>query len=287
LRPREISVTEVSELLADPYAFYAKRVLRLRPLDPLDADVGAIDYGQIVHGALAGFVRGIAAAPGGWPGEAEARAIWTKAAAAALEAEGPRPGLAAFWRPRLTRIGDFVVELEGGMREGGHIAASLTERQALHVLKRPRGDVTLKARADRLDVLGDGSLAVLDYKTGDPPRRAQLEDGSAPQLPLEAALALEGAFEGLAHVKAVRALTYWKLTGGQEPGTIHPMLTEAEEIEALARDSLANLGRLVDQFLLGDAPFRARPHPARAPKGSDYDHLSRIAEWADAEDEVE
>ena len=287
LRPREISVTEVSELLADPYAFYAKRVLRLRPLDPLDADVGAIDYGQIVHGALAEFVRCIAAAPGGWPGEARAAELWAMAAEQALAAQGPRPGLAAFWRPRLKRIGAFVVRLEAEMREAGGIAASLTERQALHVLKRPRGDVTLKARADRLDVLGDGSLTVLDYKTGDPPKRAQLEDGSAPQLPLEAALALEGAFDGLPRVSAVRALTYWKLTGGQEPGTTHPMLEEAEEIEVLARASLENLGRLVDRFLLGDAPFLARPHPARTPKGGDYDHLSRIAEWADAEDEVE
>jgi ATP-dependent helicase/nuclease subunit B len=65
------------------------------------------------------------------------------------------------------------------------------------------------------------------------------------------------------------------------------MLTEAEEIAALAAASLDNLGRLVDRFLLGDAAFLARPHPARAPKGGDYDHLSRIAEWADAEDDVE
>ena len=287
LRPREISVTEVSELLADPYAFYAKRVLRLRPLDPLDADVGAIDYGQIVHCALAGFVQGIAAAPGGWPGAARARAIWAEQAARALAAQGPRPGLAAFWRPRLARIGDFVVAQEGAMREAGGIAASLTERQARLMLKRPRGEVALKARADRLDVLGDGSVAVLDYKTGDPPKRAQLQDGSAPQLPLEAAMALEGAFEGLPRIAAVRALTYWKLTGGQEPGATHAMLDEAEEIAALARESLDRLGALVDRFLLGDAPFLARPHPARAPKGGDYDHLSRIAEWAEAEDEVE
>jgi ATP-dependent helicase/nuclease subunit B len=286
LRPREISVTEVSELLADPYAFYAKRILRLRPLDQLDADVGAIDYGQIVHRALAGFVNGISAAPGGWPGAEEARGIWDGAAAQALAAQGPRPGLAAFWRPRLARIGDFVVALEEEMRAGGGIAASFTEREARMVLQRARGEVTLKARADRLDRLGDGTLAVLDYKTGEPPRAEALRDGGAPQLPLEAALAMEGAFEKVP-AAPVRALTYWKLTGGQEPGEVKHMLTEAEEIAALAAASLDNLGRLVDRFLLGDAAFLARPHPARAPKGGDYDHLSRIAEWADAEDDVE
>jgi ATP-dependent helicase/nuclease subunit B len=287
LRPREISVTEVADLIADPYAFYARRILRLRPLDPLDADVGAIDYGQIVHRALAGFVTGVSAAPGGWPGEDEARAIWEDAAAEALAAQGPRPGLAAFWRPRLARIGEFVVRLEGEMRAAGGIAASHTERKGEIVLKRPRGEVRLKARADRLDRLGDGSLAVLDYKTGDPPAQDALLDGRAPQLPLEAAIALEGGFEGLDDVMSVRALTYWKLTGGHEPGEVKPMVTEPADIAALAAASLENLGRLVDRFLLGEAPFVARPHPARAPRGGDYDHLSRIAEWADAEDDAE
>ena len=282
LRPREISVTEVSELLADPYAFYAKRMLRLRRLDELDADVGALDYGQIVHAALAKFVERVSEGP--WPGEDRALRIWTQAAGEALEAQGPRPGLAAFWRPRLARIGAFVVTQEAGMRGGGGIAASHVERDARLDLRRPRGTVTLKARADRLDRLGDGSLAILDYTTGDPPRRAALEDGTAPQLPLEAAMAREGAFADVP-AAPVRALGYWKLTGGQEPGEVKPMETEPEEIAKLAAESLEKLGALVDRFLLGDAPFTARPHPLRESRGTDYDHLSRIAEWSEAEGE--
>lgn len=286
LRPREISVTEVADLIADPYAFYARRMLRLRRLDDLDADVGAIDYGQIVHAALRRFVDRVAAVPGGWPGTDAAAAIWESAAARALVEQGPRPGLAAFWRPRLARIGEWVVDIEAKRRAGGGIAASYTERAAQHVLKRPRGGVTLKARADRLDRLGDGSLMILDYKTGSLPTREALEDGRAPQLPLEAALAIEGAFEKVPR-GAVRALTYWRLTGGQEPGEEKPMMEEAADVAELAERSLASLGALVDRFLLGEAPFLARPHPARAPKGGEYDHLSRIAEWADAEDDAE
>jgi ATP-dependent helicase/nuclease subunit B len=282
LRPREISVTEVSELLADPYAFYAKRMLRLRRLDDLDADVGAIDYGMIVHGALAKFVTRVSEGP--WPGEERALRIWARAAEEALEEQGPRPGLAAFWRPRLARIGEFVVAEEGGMRASGGIAASHVERDAKHEMKRPRGTVMLKARADRIDRLGDGSLAILDYKTGEPPKADALLDGSAPQLPLEAAMAMEGAFEDVP-AGAVRALTYWKLSGGQDPGEVKHMLTEPEDIAPLAAASLEKLGALVDRFLLGDAPFTAKPHPARASRGSDYDHLSRVAEWSEAEGE--
>ncbi len=286
MRPDAISVTEVPELLADPYGFYAKRVLRLRALEPLDADVGALDYGTIVHAALARFVTRVSRAPGGWPGEDAAAAIWDAAAEEALEAQGPRPALAAFWRPRLRRIGAFVITEEARLREDGAIAASYTERKGELVLKRPRGEVVLKARADRVDRLGDGSLNILDYKTGTLPSEAALLDGTAPQLPLEAAMALRGAFEGVPEAP-VRALTYWRLTGGQEPGEVKGMLSEAEEVERVAEEAFERLGALVDRFLLGDAPFPARPHPGRAPKGGDYDHLARVAEWANAEDEAE
>jgi ATP-dependent helicase/nuclease subunit B len=283
MRPDTISVTEVSELLADPYAFYAKRVLALRPLDPLDADVGALDYGQIVHAAMARFVTGLGTA---WPGEARALAIWEAAAEDALVAQGPRPALAAFWRPRLARIGRFVVAEEARLREGGGILASFVERKGEWTLRRPRGAVTLRARADRIDRLGDGSLAVLDYKTGGLPKADALRDGAAPQLPLEAAMAIRGAFDGVP-AAPVRALSYWRLTGGQEPGEVRQMLSEVEEVERLAEEALGGLGALVDRFLLGDAPFPARPHPGRAARGGDYDHLARVAEWANAEDDPE
>ncbi|MGX9966617.1 double-strand break repair protein AddB [Roseomonas sp. F4] len=284
LRPKEISVTEVATLLADPYAFHARRVLRLRRLDPLDADVGALDYGIIVHATLAHFIQAVGAAPGGWPGEEAALAAWGEAAAAALAAQGPRPSLAAFWRPRLARIGAFVVTLEAEMRRDGQIARSWTEVEGRMELKRARGTVALKARADRIDRLGDGSLQILDYKTGTLPKPDDLADGSAPQLPLEAALAEAGAFTGLP-AATVRALSYWKLSGGETAGEVKGMLSEPEDVAALAAQALDSLGRLVDRFLLGDAAFPARPHPGRAARGGDYDHLSRIAEWADAEAE--
>jgi ATP-dependent helicase/nuclease subunit B len=280
LRPREISVTEVGDLLADPYGFHAKRILRLRKLDELDADVGALDYGIIVHAALKGFVDGLGAV---WPGAEAARALWDSAAEAALEAQGPRPGLAAFWRPRLRRIGAWVIEAEEKARQGGGIAASVTECDGALPIARPGGTVRLKARADRLDRLGSGELAILDYKTGSLPTDGAIGDGTAPQLPLEAAIAIAGGFAGLPPA-AVRSLAYWRLTGGQEAGEVKLVQTEAAEIAAMAGEALDRLGALVDGFLLGERAFIARPHPARAPRGTDYDHLSRVAEWAEAED---
>ena len=102
----------------------------------------------------------------------------------------------------------------------------------------PSGKVVLKARADRVDRLGDGTLAVLDYKTGTLPKPADLMDGSAPQLPLEAAMARRGAFEDVP-AAPVRILTYWKLSGGETPGEVRAMLAQAcsaSETDSAERD---------------------------------------------------
>ncbi len=56
-RPRKLSVTEIETWLRDPYAIYAKHVLKLKPLDPLDAPIGPLERGQALHRALELYKR--------------------------------------------------------------------------------------------------------------------------------------------------------------------------------------------------------------------------------------
>jgi len=280
LRPRRINVTDVGMLLADPFAFHAKAVLRLRRLDPLDADVAAIEYGTLVHAAMASFLR--AAEGRVWPGPAPAAALWAAAARDALAASGPRPGLVAFWGPRLLRIGAFVVAQEDAMRAPRLLAATLAEVAGTLDLDRPGGRITLVARADRIDRLAAGGLRLIDVKTGTPPNGRALADGTAPQLPLEALIAGEGGFAGLAPAPTV-SMAYWKLSGGDQPGEVLGAITRPESIAELAAAAHGGLAGLADRFLLGAAPFLARPHPGRRSR-DDYDQLARRAEWEDAED---
>ena len=88
LRPRRLTVSDAALLIADPYAFYAKRVLRLNPLKDLEEEVGAIDYGMLVHAAMAGFLRTIGT---GWPGPDAAREAWARASDKASEIRRPLP----------------------------------------------------------------------------------------------------------------------------------------------------------------------------------------------------
>jgi ATP-dependent helicase/nuclease subunit B len=278
-RPLRLTPSSAATLIADPYAFYAQQVLGLRRLPALDEDPGARDYGEVVHAAMAAF---LAALGPGWPGEARALAAWGQASGEALAELGPRPALLAFWRPRLARIGRHVVAEERRLRQEAGLLESRAEATGSLRLPTALGAIELAARADRLDRFADG-WRVLDVKTGTAPPEGAVLSGAQPQLPLEAAILEGGGFAGIPAGAAVIGLTYWRLTGGTPPGEardIAPMTAEGVPLAALARERLA---RLADRFLLGTAPFLARPHPDRGTFG-DTDHLARVAEWSAAEE---
>ncbi|HZH46442.1 MAG TPA: PD-(D/E)XK nuclease family protein, partial [Roseococcus sp.] len=269
-RPHRLTISDVGTLIADPYAFYAQRILRLRVLDPLEQEPGAADYGNLVHAAIHRF---LGALPPTWPGEAEAARLWDDAALVAEDDAQLRPAMAAMWRPRLARIGGFVRGLEAARRPGQ--LGARAEIRARWPLRRPGGTVILEGRADRLDILPSGALRLVDYKTGAPPSAKDVGAGNAPQLPREALLAQEGAFEGVA-AGPVEALEYWKLTGALDPGEVRRLDLDLPAVVEEARRAVEGLA---DRFLFGRAPFLARPHPGRAAK-ADYAHLARIAEWS-------
>ncbi len=275
-RPERVTVSDVTTLIADPYAFYAQRILRLSALDPLEQEPGAPDYGNLIHAAIRRF---LATLPGAWPGEEAARPLWDAAAAEALEEAALRPTVVVLWAPRLARIGGFIRAMEAQQRGG--LAASWAEVKARLTVKRPGGSITLEARADRVDRRLDGTLRILDYKTGTVPSATAVKSGTAPQLPLEAWLAEQGAFQGVPP-GPVAALEYWRLTGADQPGEVKALKLE---IPTMIAEAQLALHGLADRFLLGDGAFPAHPHPRRR-AGVDYVHLSRQAEWsAEAEGE--
>jgi len=275
LRPRKLSVTEIETLLADPFAIYARHVLRLRPLDPLEQETDAIDYGKLVHGGLEIFLKLHGA---DWPGQAGTKL--RAAMDAALAQENVRPALREWWAPRLYRIADWVAEQEGFRRSAARpdkIVAEIAGSWAL-----PGRNFVLRGRADRIERYPGGKLAILDYKTGTPPSQKEVEAGFAPQLPLEAAMAEAGGFGGDL-VGQVTDLTYWHLTGGFVPGELRNLFGgDALRIADAVATAADKLRELITAF---DDPARAYlsvPHPGRAPRFSDYAQLARRAEWAEA-----
>ena len=56
-RPDGLSVTQIEDLLRDPYTIYARHILELRPLDAVDTPPGARDRGTVIHGAIGDFTE--------------------------------------------------------------------------------------------------------------------------------------------------------------------------------------------------------------------------------------
>ena len=138
------------------------------------------------------------------------------------------------------------------------------------------------AKADRIDMLPDGSLGIVDYKTGTVPTYSQVEVGFSPQLPLEAAIAQAGGFPG---VEASRPgeLLHVRLTGGSTPGEAKPVRARrgpGKSPEELARDALAGLEKLVASYADPRRPYLARPRVRWKSAHAEYDHLARVAEWS-------
>ena len=268
-RPRQLSVTQVETWMRDPYAIYARKILGLEPLDPIDADPGAAERGIFIHRALDEFVK---AYPEDLPEDAVARLLEM-----GREAFGPalaRPGVWAFWWPRFERIASWFVETERRRRAGARPRA--TEVHGKYVLEGPAGAFVLTATADRIDTLSPDGLAIIDYKTGGVPLVSDIAAGLAPQLPLEAAMAEAGAFAGVPK-GAVRELGFWRLTGGDPAGEERPVRHDPAE---LARQALDGIRRLIAAFDDPATPYLAHPRPDHAPAYGAYDHLARLKEWA-------
>ena len=148
-RPRELSVTTVETWIANPYAVFARRILRLEPLPLLGEKPGPALRGQIVHEALGRFAHSF---PEKLPKDI-AKELMAIAEAVLADYTG-NPRVAAFWAPRLARFAGWFAETEAARRTG--MTKTVPEVGGKMVLAGPAGPFTLTARADRIDV-GDGA----------------------------------------------------------------------------------------------------------------------------------
>jgi ATP-dependent helicase/nuclease subunit B len=271
-RPRTLSITEIETWLRDPYAIYAKHVLRFRPLDPLDQEAGPRERGIAIHRALEAFLK---AFPSDLPEDALAWLL--RLGGEAFADKGATESVLALWRPRFERAASWFLDYETARRAS--IARSFVE---------VKGDLpiassaafTLRGRADRIDIFSDGSAAILDYKTGRVPSDKQIDSLLAPQLPLEAAMLMNGAFREL-RAPSVRELVHIRLTGGEREGEVRIAKVDAN---AKAAEALERLTRQVARYENPAQPYLSRAMPERLTDTGDYDHLARVAEWSLAED---
>ena len=278
-RPRKLPVTQVERWLRDPYSLYAKKILALEPLDPIDEAPGAADRGTKIHEALDRFVKMY---PKDLPADDEALGVLTACGRAAFGDMLQRPGVQAFWWPRFERIARWFLTFERERRAGA--LQIMAEQKGELTFNAPAGPFTLTAKADRLELLPEDAIVVADYKTGVVPSSKQVLAGFSPQLTLEAAIALGGGFPGItAH--SVEALIYVELKGGATPGAIRRVKLEDSTASEEAIAARAKFEGFVAAFDEPDMPYLSKPRVLLERFAGDYDHLARVKEWSSGEEE--
>ena len=261
LRPRKLSVTDVQLWAQDPYALYAKKILKLSPLPPLEKEVTPATFGIVVHRALERYIHN---AP-----THQTRAHLLEYGRQAFGEMLEHLMIKTLWWPRFVRLCDWFLTEE--KRRLPEIMASWTEVKGHLVVDAPGGPFILTAKADRIDALKEGALEIIDYKTGELPSRKAVLNGEVLQLPLEAAITRYGSWENQNISSCpLKTLSYWHLKGGIPPGSV----LRFEETEKMAEKALATLEHMILLFDKERTPYRAS-----AQNSNLYDPLARRQEW--------
>ena len=158
--------TWLESLVHNPYLFYARHILRLRRRPDVGDEVGAREFGTLVHGVIERCARA---------GIADAEKIVALMTDAALKYVDGKSVLFRFWRNRFREMAPEIAKM---------LAAPAAIEETIRMTWNGRN---LIAKADRIE----GGNKVIDYKTGSVPSDAQLglgkeEDCTMPQLPVEA-----------------------------------------------------------------------------------------------------
>ena len=266
-RPTSLRVTEISTWLRNPYAIYARHILKLDKLDDIDADVTAAEHGTAIHAALENFVKQTLES---WP--SDPLALLLEEGRKAFAPYIDRPQVNAFWWPRFEKIAQWFVRHEQERRVLGIMPLAV---ECLGTMAFANGALVLRGRADRVDRLADGRVEVIDYKTGGVPKKGDVMAGLEPQLALLALMVQGGAFE---NVKAaqVGALSYWK---PQEKSDKKKITKFTEDLGGQCEKAKEGLERLQAAFANPSTPYEAVPKPQISPRYDDYAHLARLAEW--------
>jgi ATP-dependent helicase/nuclease subunit B len=280
IQPKRYSFSEVRTLRRDPYAIYARRVLRLDPLDPLIRDPGVAERGTLYHAILERFTRsGIA------PGSDAAYCELEKICDQLFADERLPMHVEALWRPRFDRIATLFIDWERA--RDGDVVRRYTELRGQADIG--LSGVVLSGKADRIDLLHSGGAEIIDYKTGMLPSRSQARALLDPQLPLEAAALMAGGFADLGPLSP-HSLKYVRLRGDATLAVdaLEGKGRGADDVyrsaEDLGREAIARLEGFVSLLASRRRGFISRLVPASARDyGGEYDHLARVAEWASSE----
>lgn len=238
-----------------PFRAFAEQRLEARALAEPSPGLDARSRGQLLHDALERLwqiVRSRASLQSYSPGALQALIHESVTQAGeGLRREGAIPSDIGLWRQELARTAGLLGQLlEQERAREDFIVEALEQSVALSL-----GEAQLRLRLDRLDRFADGSIAVIDYKSGNAQRfEADAPRPQHPQL-LAYAIAAGAELSAVASVHIQSSGIRWRGAAdraGRVPGVSGPKPGEATLSEQRTRWQ-QRLTELAGEFLAGEA----------------------------------
>ena len=266
-RPKVFFVTHIEKLLRDPYSIYARNILRLKKLDPLDAAFDRRHLGSLIHDV---FEKSTFAQTenGEEISSSDLQGLFLKLA----DQYGMNDLHRAFWRDSISEMLDWFARWASERHAAG-IAAVLEDIGTL-IFQVDGEDFTIKAKADRIDKLNSGGAYLIDYKTGEVPSKKMTKTFS-PQLALTGLIVREGGYEALGRV-VPEALEYLRVLNRKGSGD--SVISEGTDCDTSIENAFAGLVALMRHYNNPQTPYLSQPHPQYLNRFGDYDKLARRLE---------
>ncbi|MBQ3696099.1 MAG: PD-(D/E)XK nuclease family protein [Alphaproteobacteria bacterium] len=270
-RPNSLPVTQIEMWRRNPYAIYARYVLKLYPLRPLEDKSNNAEFGELVHKIIQTFITQ-------YPKSTD-RGLLIRTAQKIINESQLSEIDKTLLNMKFTAIAEFIIQQQNF--DLSLVKESACEQKITHTFNIDDISFTLYGTADRIDTLKDNTLRIIDYKTYHPPKKKEVMAGFSPQLSLEALLLSETQQQPISN------LSYWYLSNKKDASEVQTIVDNASELEDLIQKSKNGLFDMVRAFRSEKTPYEVCPIPSQAPTYDDYAHLARRQEWATTNEEEE
>ncbi len=259
--PDTLYATDIETLIRSPYNFYAKKILKLRKIDEIDERPNLAEFGNFFHLVVEQYTKH-------YNSQNVNKSLQVISIAESILADSTIPDYSKkLWKIKITALADELIKFDEDRRESAiKIYSEIEGHTTLNIKGK---NITLKAIADRVELDHDGTLAIIDFKTGSVPTKKDVLSGLSPQLLIEAIIACEGGFplgSELSYKNGI-VIIYVKIGSSSPYISLTEITLSLDEI-AKHKDGLSNLlGHYIDTL-----EFPAKPNLM---KYDDYSHLAR------------
>jgi ATP-dependent helicase/nuclease subunit B len=189
--PKELAPSNFEMLLRNPYAFYAKKILKLKKLDPVGKEPDAALFGTIVHEIFDRYNKYISKYPNN-----DKNKIIQNITSDVLLRYSSSLIIQKIFKPKILKLIKYFIDYDQERRKN----ATSVQTEVIGRISVPNIDnkqFSLYAILDRLEVLINNDVVILDYKTGSVPTKSDVETGASPQMVLESLIVKQHGFKNI------------------------------------------------------------------------------------------